>query len=169
MQKQGGFTFLEMMVILAIVATLSVLVAQNIVVYKNNQQVSRAARKVYSVLKSAKMTAIKDNTTILVQFSQGTGANGTYQVFEDLDADNAFTDGTDRDIESGEMPPSVTLSDDDDPAGNSFFALGSDGSNQITAFTPMGLTTGNNGTVRVTNGQRTADVVVNTAGGIRVD
>jgi len=158
MGNKGGFTMIEMMITIAIIAILSAVAVPNIISHRNNQQVSRAARGIYSALQSAKLSAITENTTINVFFSLGTASSGTYQVFEDLDADNAFDSATDRDIASGEMPPGVSMQRAD------FFGVASS-----TRFTPFGLTTGENGTVTVTNSTRTADIIVNTVGGIRIE
>lgn len=160
MGKKGGFTLIEMMITIAIIAIISAITVPNYIRHRNNQQVSRAAREIYSALQSAKMTAITDNTTINVLFSPGTGSAGTYQVFEDLDGDNAFNAAADRDISSGKMPPGV------DMLSANFFGVPNS-----TRFTPLGLTTAENGRVIIDNGNiniRTR-VNVNTVGGIRVE
>jgi type IV fimbrial biogenesis protein FimT len=163
MNNRSGFTLLEMMVVIGLMAILSAIMIPNVISYRGNQQVTRAAREIYSALQVAKMTAIRDNTTISTQLTSGTGTAGTYQIFEDLDGDGVFSAG-DRNIEAGQMPPAVNVSDGG--GGNNYFA----GNSSVTAFSPMGLTTGRNGTVWVTNlsGTRTHQVVVNTVGGIRV-
>ena len=158
MGKKDGFTLIEMMVTIGIIAILSAIAVPNYISHRNNQQVSRAAREIYSALQSAKMSAINDNTTINVLFSPGTSSAGTYLVFEDANNNDAFDTALDRALSSGQMPPGVTMQ-------SAAFA----GVASSTKFTPLGLTTGENGTVTVTNSHRTARVVVNTAGGIRVD
>ncbi|MDA3895192.1 MAG: GspH/FimT family pseudopilin [Desulfobacteraceae bacterium] len=155
MSKESGFTLMELMVVIAIIGILSAIAIPNYITHRNNQQVSRAAREIYSALQSAKMTAITDNINVFVAFSPGTGSSGTYQVFEDLDNNNALDAG--EGIGSGQMPPGVEMV-------SANFAGGGP-----TRFTRLGMTTGRNGRAIVTNGDRTADVVVNTVGGIRVD
>jgi type IV fimbrial biogenesis protein FimT len=157
MGKKTGFTLIELMIAIAIIAILSAIAVPNYITHRNNQQVSRAAREIYSALQSAKMTAIRDNTPINVLFAPGTASAGTFQVFEDINNDNAF-DGGDRDISSGQMPPGVTMQ-------SAVFA----GFANSTRFTRLGMTTGENGRVVVTNGDRTADIVVNNVGGMRIE
>ncbi|MFZ2633283.1 MAG: GspH/FimT family protein [Desulfosalsimonadaceae bacterium] len=159
MKKQDGFTLIELMIAIAIIAILSAVAVPNYIRYRNNQQVILAAREIYSALQSAKMSAIRDNTAINVLFTPGQGSAGTYQVFEDLDGDNAFDPG-ERDIANGVMPPGVNMQ-------SAVFGLGAN----FTRFTAMGLTTGRNGTVIVDNGNPTirTRVRVNTVGGIRVE
>ncbi len=155
--KNAGFTLIEMIIVIAIMAIISAIAVPNYITHRNNQKVTQAARQIYSALQSAKMTAIRNNTSINVLFSTGAGSSGTYQVFEDLDDNNTFNAG-DEDIASGQMPAGVNMQ-------TAAFA----GAANSTRFTPMGLTTGENGTVTVTNSSRTARIIVNSVGGIRVD
>jgi type IV fimbrial biogenesis protein FimT len=162
MRKQGGFTVMELMIVIAIIGILSAITVPNYISYRNNQQVSLAARDIYSALQSAKMSAITDNTTINVLFSPGTASAATYRVFEDLDADNAFDAAADRDIESGQMPPGITMA-------NATFS-----GDAIATFSPMGMPRQPNGaldfgSVRVSNSNRCNSIIINSSGGIRID
>lgn len=156
MKNDFGYTFIELVITIAIFAILSTVAVPNIITYRNNQQVNRGAREVYSALQSAKMSAIRNNTEINVLFTPGQGNAGTFQVFEDVNDNDAVDAG--EEIASGHMPVGVTMQ-------SATFA----GTANATRFTRLGLTTGENGTVTVTNGNRIAQVVVNTVGGIRID
>jgi len=161
MKKNSGFTLIEMMIAIAIIAILSAITVPNYITHRNNQKVTRAARSVYSALQAAKMHAIQNNTPINVIFTTGSGSAGTFQVFEDVNDSNTF-DAGDDDILTGQMPSGVTLL-----SANFAAAVGA----SSTRFTRLGLTTGANGTVVVDNGNadiRTR-VRVNTVGGIRVE
>lgn len=157
MNKQSGFTLLEVMVVIAVIALLVAVAIPNFVRYRNARQVALSARNVYTALQLAKITAIKDNTAVNVQFTTGIGDAGKYQVFVDANDDDTFNAG-DTDIQSGGMEPGVNM------ASASFAGLG-----DSMRFTSVGMTPGANGTVTVTNGHLTNRIVVNIVGGIRME
>ena len=156
MKNNSGFTLIELMVTIAIIAILMAITVPNYITHRNNQQVSRAARQIYSALQDAKMVAIRNNVPINVMFTPGAGSAGTYQVFEDVNLNDAVDAG--EEMSNGQMPPGVTMQ-------SAAFA----GAANSTRFTRLGLATGENGTVTVTNGRRTLDVILNPAGGVRVE
>ena len=156
-KPNAGFTLIELMVVIGIIAILSSIVIPNYIGYRENQQVVRAARDVYSALQSARMTAIRDNTTIRVQFTPGSGSAGSYRVYEDLNGDGSF-DAGDRNIASGQMPHGVSIPDADTNFGT--------GSVNSTEFDPLGLAIDRSGTVTVTNGGRTLQVSVSQGGSV---
>lgn len=162
MGKKDGFTLIELMIVIAIIAILSAIVVPNYISHRNNQQVTRAAREIYSVLQDAKMKAINENTSIIVLFSAGVGSSGTYRVFEDINNDDAFDAVQDREISSGQMPPGITMADID-------FS----GDAQAT-FNHMGMPMRSNGamdfgSVEVSNSGRCSSIIINSSGNIRID
>lgn len=161
MGKKYGFTLIELMVAIAIIAILSSIAVPNYISYRNNQQVARAARQVYSAFQSAKMTAIKDNTTVFIDFVNGSGSAGTFRVFEDLDDNDTFDAGTDDVIQEGQMPPGVTMAD-----------AGFSGDAQAV-FNSMGLARKPDGSldfgsVEVKNNTRCSEIRVSATGSIRI-
>jgi len=157
MDKKSGFTLLEVMIVIAIFGLLTAIAIPNYIIYRNNRQVALSARAVYDALQLAKTRAIRDNTTVNVQFTPGSGKAGKYRVFVDLDGNGSFSPG-DTEIASGSMAPGVALQ-------RVSFA----GISDSARFNSIGLTTGANGTVVVGNGNRTIKIIVNSAGGIRMD
>lgn len=160
MHKKGGFTLIEMMTVIAILAILAAIAVPNYIRHRNNQQVIQAARRVYSALQSAKMSAIKDNTTIYIDFTAGSGAAGTYRVFEDLNGNGAFDSGTDREMAGGQMPAGISL-------GNIGFSGGQ------AVFDSMGIPRETNGTldsssVQVQNPGKCSEVQISASGNIRI-
>jgi len=161
MGDKKGFTLIELMTVIAILAILSAVALPNYIRHRNNQQVIRAARQIYSTLQSAKMAAIKDNTTVFIDFVVGSGSAGTFRAFEDLNDNNTFDSGTDRVVDEGRMPPDVTMAD-----------AGFSGDKQV-AFDAMGAPRKPGGaldfgSVEVKNGIRCREINVTSTGIIRI-
>lgn len=167
MSRNDGFTLVEMIVVVAIIAILSGIAIANYYAHRQNRQLSRASRDVYSALQAAKLNAIRDNTNVFVNFTPGSGIAGTYLVFEDLDEDNVFDAGVEREFGSGFMPPGITMQNSTFSYTNS--ATPPVTTNNLTRFTSLGLSSDANGSLPITNGQRTTTVVVGIAGDIHVD
>lgn len=161
MKNKFGFTLIELMIAIAIIAILSSIAVPNYISYRNNQQVSRASRAIYSTLQSAKMTAIKDNGTVFVDFVNGSGSAGTFRAFEDANDNGTFDAGTDRVVQEGQMPPGVTMAD----AGFSGDAQANFNSMGI-ARKPNGSL--NFGSVEVKNNLRCSEIRVSATGSIRI-
>ena len=150
-----GFTIVELVVILAIIVTLITLATFNLSDWRNNALLKTAARDVVSNFQYARVEAAKRNTSILVQVTVGGGGAGRCQVF----IDNGQGGGTAGDSvpNGGEtlrdlpLPPVVNLS-----------------STTINpyAFNNQGIPTTGGGTIVLTNGDRTYNVVLSPAGGL---
>ncbi len=85
MCKKSGFTLIEMMVVIAIIAISSAAIVPNFIGWRNNAILSQGARQVYSDLQKARTLAIKGNTMMRVNFSTGTNSytlNGQQRTLE---------------------------------------------------------------------------------------
>lgn len=107
-----GFTLLELMVILGIVAILSVLAIPNFRSWLPKTQTGSAAREILTTIQLAKMAAIKDSANVLVHF---TPATGECLAFVDDGsgggtADDRVRNGGERLVRRYTVPPGVTLS-----------------------------------------------------------
>jgi len=79
-----GFSMLEVMVTLAVIAITATIAAPSIMDMAPSMALKSAARDLYAKLQEAKMRAIKENKSVSVRF------NGAY-YFIDLDGDGAWT------------------------------------------------------------------------------
>jgi prepilin-type N-terminal cleavage/methylation domain-containing protein len=76
MRDNTGFTLIELMVVIVLIATLTAISIPNFLAYLPNASLKSAARELYSNLQLAKMGAIKNNTNCTITFS----APGTYAI-----------------------------------------------------------------------------------------
>jgi len=164
MRKESGFTLVEMVIVMVIIAIGAAIAIPNLISWLPNYRLRSATQDLFNNIQLAKLTAIKQNTNCAVTFpADGSG----YTVFVDADDDFNHDSGE-------EIKPTVLWAQyngDVSVTGNTFDAS----TGQPTfAFQPSGLTTDNgggfaNGTVSLdnTNGRNTS-VVVSQAGHIRI-
>jgi type IV fimbrial biogenesis protein FimT len=83
MRKDSGFTFMEVMVVIAIIGILCAVATPNMIKWLPKQRVGSAARDVKSALEFARSNAIKRNTVVRVDFDW---ANDSLKVVEVADS-----------------------------------------------------------------------------------
>ncbi|WP_245569009.1 GspH/FimT family pseudopilin [Desulfobacter curvatus] len=83
-QHNGGFTLLEMMVVIAIIAISVSLAVPNLMVWFDNLSVKSAARDLYSAMQEARMIAVEQNTSVAIVFDT---TNSRYYICSDPGAD----------------------------------------------------------------------------------
>lgn len=111
MQPSKGFTLIELMTVIALMAVLSVIAIPNLVAVLPKQRLGASAREVLSVLRFAKIAAIKENSNVVVAFNPG---NSDCIVFVD-DGEGGGTPedglrtGGERLLKRYGMPPGVNL------------------------------------------------------------
>jgi prepilin-type N-terminal cleavage/methylation domain-containing protein len=112
MQKQAGFSLMELMVTLAILAVLLSIAIPNFIGWMPARRLESAAGDVQSALQSARMTAVKENTCVVIEFSS---SNDNYRIFVDNGGDtpgnacNKTQDADEPTIKTGELPAGVDL------------------------------------------------------------
>jgi type IV fimbrial biogenesis protein FimT len=156
--SQQGFTFLELVVIIAIIGLLAAIAIFNIPEWRANITLRTTARDVISSFQFARVEAAKRNAEILVQVTVGGAGVGLCNVFIDNGqgggiADDATPNGNET-IRILNLPPRVSIS-----------------STTISpyVFNTRGIPTSGGGTVRLTNGERTYDVILSPAGAISLN
>ncbi len=68
MRNDSGFTFIELMIVIAICGILVAITTPNYLKWRSNNFVNNAARELIVSLQEIKMSAIKDNTTTAITF-----------------------------------------------------------------------------------------------------
>lgn len=135
MRKDSGFTLIELMVVIAIIATLTAISVPNFLVYLPNARLKSAARDLYSNMQLAKMGSIKQNADWAIVFDT---TDGKYQVCSGKGGDGSWS-GTDNVVEE-----TVVLSDYGSSVayghGDATFAIGGSFDDEITyASTPSNV------------------------------
>ena len=153
-----GFTFLELVVIISIIGLIAAIAAFGIPEWRRNVTLRTTARDVISSFQFARVEAAKRNAEILVQVTVGGAGVGLCTVFVDNGqgggtADDSTPNGNET-IRILDLPPRVSIS-----------------STSISpyVFNTRGIPTSGGGTVRLTNGDRTYDVVLSPAGAISLN
>ena len=156
--SQQGFTFLELVVIIAIIGLLAAIAMLGIPEWRSNITLRTTARDVISSFQFARVEAAKRNAEILVQVTVGGAGVGLCNVFIDNGqgggtADDSTPNGSES-IRALNLPPKVSIS-----------------STTISpyVFNTRGIPTSGGGTVRLTNGNRTYDVILSSAGALSLN
>ena len=156
--SQQGFTFLELVVIIAIIGIIAAIAAFSLPEWRKNITLRTTARDVISSFQFARVEAAKRNAEILVQVAVGGTGVGLCTVFIDNGqgggtADDSTPNGNET-IRILDLPPRVSIS-----------------STTISpyVFNTRGIPTSGGGTVRLTNGERTYDVILSPAGAISLN
>jgi len=89
MRKDSGFTLIELIVIIAIVAVFAGIAVPNFLSYMPKSRLNGAARQVMGDLMAARMKAVKLNHRVKVFFY----SNHQYKICDDADNNGTVADG----------------------------------------------------------------------------
>lgn len=103
MRNASGFTILELTVGFAILAILAALAIPNYIGWLPKRHLRSSAVDVQAAIQLAKMTAIRENTSVSLKFDTG---SENYQAFIDADADGSPDGAIFR---SKEMSPGIDM------------------------------------------------------------
>ena len=140
-----GFSIIELIVIMAIVAILALITTLSFPGWRDNMNLRATARDVVSYVQFAKVEAAKRNATASIELTEGGEGVGKCKVMISGQTLKEMT-----------MPPKVTLTPPTTP---------------VTTFqiNNRGIPVGGGGTVSLTNGPRTYSVVLSAAGAVRLN
>jgi len=168
MRDNRGFTVMELMTVIGIIAILASIAFPNFIRWRNNSQLSRATQALYSDFQRAKIQAVRSNTLCTITFDT---VAGNYTVFVDNDQDLTLDAGEQviRTVNWSEYPL-VSLNT----------ALGGgDGliftnPNNAIAFAPNGFCLNNTGsltagTVFLRNNNRQTRINITPAGSVSIN
>lgn len=103
LRSRPGFTLVEVMVTLAVMALTAAITAPSIMVMAPNMALKSATRDLYAKLQEAKMRAIKENNDVRVRFNgshycidldnSGNCLNASADTYTDTNGDGVYTEG----------------------------------------------------------------------------
>jgi len=93
-KKKAGFTLIELMIVIAIMAILAGIAAPNFQTYMAQRRLNGAARQVMTDLMAARMKAVSLNQRVKVSF----GSTHIYQIWNDANGDETVADDEGDDI-----------------------------------------------------------------------
>jgi type IV fimbrial biogenesis protein FimT len=161
MRKDSGFSLMELMVTIGVVAILATIAIPNFVEWRSNSQLGRAARDVYSNFQKAKFEAARRNTVVTMTFR---AVENDYLVWVDEGA-AGYQPGEEI---VGPIPwssyPGVSLDTSEGGGDGLSFPA------NWVAFTPNGLIQNFGGTVFLNNeANKKSRIVVSPAGNVRIE
>lgn len=164
MRAQSGFTLMEVIIVIALIATVSVITIPNIVGMMPDYRLKSAAHDLFSNFQKAKLEAVKRNINTAIRFT----ASG-YTVFVDSAQDFKYDGGED-------VVAAVKWSDYTDVSVNlANFSFDTGSGQSCIAFRPDGIPTDAGGGVAGGTAQldntkgKSTRVIISQAGNIRID
>ena len=105
MRNSRGFSILELMIALAVLAIMAAIAIPNYLGWREKRLLQSSAVDVQMAINLAKMTAIRENMDVVLIFNRG---NENYRAFIDTDADGT-QDAGERTIRSKAMSTGIDL------------------------------------------------------------
>lgn len=158
MQKSFGFTLMELMVTIAILAILSIVAIPNIIAWIPKFKIGGASRDVLGILQKTRVQAVKDNANYVLTFDTG---NASYTAFSDDGAGTPANSGNGV-LDAGErILVQKTLENDIDISATTL-------PGDLVVFDTQGIAS-SAGTITLTdNSGNVRQIVIELAGGSRI-
>lgn len=168
MKKIAGFTLMELMVTIAVIAVLAAVAVPSFMSWRTNQRLGAGAREILSAIQETRMTAIRNQIQTVITFDTSTGSyvafidDGFGSNDDDLngvldDAKNGTREEGEVIIASGRLPPDIRITQ------ASFGVLGAQ-----NRFNSRGMASAN-GNVTLNNlGGESRQIIVLMSGSARI-
>lgn len=146
-RQRSGFTLLELMTVIALIAIIASIALPNFLSWLPRRKMTSAARETLSALRLARLTAVRENAIVSVCFNR---ADSTYTVFVDNSDDgrrNGIQDAGERTILGGKIPSGIRF----EHTSVDFFPFNSRGHFDLLGGSVILKSGSESKTVRVTN------------------
>ena len=109
-----GFTLIELMVVIAVLAVLLSIAAPSFTAFRRNSELTSLANKLVGSINAARGEAMKAGRSAFVVPANGTAWTSGWSVYVDMNADNTYTEGVDTLVQT-------------QPAVSSFISISANG------------------------------------------
>jgi type II secretion system protein H len=103
MNKKGGFSLFELLIVLAVIAVVSAIVTPNIISWRSNAKLRGATGNLKADLEMAKIKAIKENNFVAIKFE-----GNAYEIFVDK-SDDGIRDVDEPLLKTRTLPAGVAF------------------------------------------------------------
>ncbi len=177
MPKETGFTLVEVMVVVVLIALMGLFVAPDVMNFRPNIQLNSVSREMYGFFQNAKLAAVKNNKNCVVTFNQVVGAETfSYFVFLD-DNKNFFYDAGEEVLLDATLTDHKYVDFDASKGGGDGITFTDNGfGNPAIGFQPNGIPTraaggvasGTVSFITATSSPKESSVVIGQAGNISI-
>lgn len=171
-----GFTLIELMVVIAVLAVLLSIAAPSFTDFRRNSELTSLANKLVASINAARGEAMKAGRSAFVVPANGTTWTSGWSVFVDMNADNAYTEGVDTLVQTQPAVSSFISITANGNAASSSPYISFDSSGYARTVVVPGNTTGpanlaltiqRNDVASASSGEQTRLVIVARTGRIR--
>jgi len=110
MRAQSGFTLLEVLVVIGIIAILCTMALPNFFGWTSGERLKSAAGDIQAAVQLSRLTAVKENATVIMEFDPGAKS---YIMFVDngsgAHAGNGVKDSDEPTLRHGAFPGNINL------------------------------------------------------------